>query len=119
MTENGWVDCAHPNRMLEFVTGKTSDRKLRLFAVACCRSIWHLLTDGDIRQAVECAELFADDLLRKDELQVAFGAATIPMQAERDDGRYRSPEGVIGGPATAAYIASFVGVGRYGAADGV
>jgi hypothetical protein len=45
MTEAEWLTCADPEPMLDFLRDKASDRKLRLFAVACCRKMWHLLPD--------------------------------------------------------------------------
>jgi len=59
MTEEEWLACAEPQKMLDFLRDKVSERKLRLFACACCRRIWQLL-QGHNRIAVEVAEEFAE-----------------------------------------------------------
>jgi hypothetical protein len=60
MTETEWVVCTDPAPMMEFLCGRATDRKLRLFAVACCRRLWHLLEDDPDREAVEVAEQYVD-----------------------------------------------------------
>ena len=60
MTEADWMACTNPQPMLEFLRRKASDRKVRLFAVACCRRVWSSLPNEEFRDAVRKAELFAD-----------------------------------------------------------
>ena len=62
MTEADWNSCTNPQEMLDFLrtTGRASDRKLRLFACACCRNIPLLMEHVPSREAVEVAERYAD-----------------------------------------------------------
>jgi hypothetical protein len=76
MTEGEWKTCTDPDQMLKFLRGKASDRKKRLFAVACCRYIWQWITHKSCRKAVEAAELYADGKIAHQELlQASDGTA--------------------------------------------
>src|SRR4051794_14226933 len=70
MTEAEWRACTDPRRMLEALRDRASDRKLRLFAVACCRGMGRLLPDRS-RHAVDAAERFADGQADEAELHPA------------------------------------------------
>lgn len=67
MKEEQWLSSADPYRMLDFVNGKVSDRKLRLFAIACCRRTWPLLGEAS-RRVVEMADAYVEGLVTAAEL---------------------------------------------------
>jgi hypothetical protein len=71
VTEAEWFACVVSQALLDFHGPKASQRKLRLFAAACCRTIWPLLTDRWCREAVEAVENFADGLADKHDFAVA------------------------------------------------
>jgi hypothetical protein len=73
--EREWLACNDPREMLQFLRDKESDRKLRLFAAACCRCSRQLLRNKDHRAALELATRFADGQATGEELADAFQRA--------------------------------------------
>jgi hypothetical protein len=87
MTEQEWLTSTDPRAMLAALLagGTASDRKLRLFACACCRRVWRLLADERSRRAVESAERYADGLADESEMDEAALAAWNAAEGEHPD----------------------------------
>src|SRR3954452_10778197 len=85
MTEREWLTCTDPKLMLEYLRGRVSERKLRLFACACARRVEHLLDDERSREAVEVAEKYAEGQAEEEVLRAAFMAARLAARDCYDD----------------------------------
>jgi hypothetical protein len=86
VTEAEWLVATDPESMLECVEGKASERKLRLFTVACCRRVWPN-TGKHGRRAVEVAERYADGQTTERELKDAEHVASHRPYAGDDAAR--------------------------------
>ncbi len=60
MTETEWLGCTDPTPMFEFLRGKASDRKLRLFACACFKGSSNLPNDKRCQIALSVLERRAE-----------------------------------------------------------
>src|SRR5262249_27532864 len=82
MTEAEWLACTDPLPMVNLVAPKVSDRKLRLFQVACCRPVRHPLRESPFREAVEAGEGSVEGSCsagRLDEAAPAAGEVVTPL----------------------------------------
>lgn len=75
MTEAEWLACNDPRPMLKFLRAKAGDRKIRLFAAACCRRAWHHIKNEQRRHAVVVAEQYAEGTVGEDDLTKALDNA--------------------------------------------
>ena len=57
--ERDWISGDEPSALLQFIRHNASKRKLRLFAVGCCRRVQHLVID-EARDSITLAEQVAD-----------------------------------------------------------
>jgi hypothetical protein len=71
MTEAEWLACVEPKRMLEFLQSKTSERKLRLFAVSCCCRIRISFFNSEVSvRLLRASELFADGMSNEEQMKM-------------------------------------------------
>jgi len=101
MTEADWVASGDLYQMLRSCRKiiRYNPRKGRLFAVACCYRIWHLLADERSRAAVDLAAQYAEGLVSDEQLKAASDAA---QAAHRDAFRAKGKVG-----ASAEWAAEF------------
>jgi hypothetical protein len=83
ITEAEWLGCADPRPMHEAVRGTVSERKLRLFAVACCRGLGPLLKDPRITTGLDVADRYADGAATRADLEAALQGAARAQRAQR------------------------------------
>jgi hypothetical protein len=76
LTETEWLASEDPTAMLDWLrqTGKGSDRRLRLFAIASVLRVSQLLTP-QAHEALDVAERFAEGLARTEDRKAAREAA--------------------------------------------
>ncbi len=84
MTEAEWLECAEPSPMLSSLEGMASDRKLRLFAVACCRRIWKWISHEACRQAILVVEQYADGEATLQECDDAGDAVSLISDTSKE-----------------------------------
>lgn len=93
MTEAKWLSWPDPYDLLEqCLVCELTERRLRLFACACCRRLWHRLEDNRLRVAIEVAEQFADSQATPEELE---GARKMAANALNDYILYYWPDELV------------------------
>jgi hypothetical protein len=88
VTEAEWPTCAKPEQMLGLLPIDTSERKLRLFACACCYRQWQVVSDDRGRAVVEDVERLVDKGVSRqefDELRAAFEVLTEDVYGSSDE----------------------------------
>jgi hypothetical protein len=76
VTESQWLAATDPAEMVDWLdqAGRLSERKARLFMVACCRRLWPQVMGGLGARAVKVAERYADGGATEADLRQAHNA---------------------------------------------
>jgi hypothetical protein len=95
--EHAWIACDDPDKMLRFLqySGKLRERKSKLFAVACCRRIWHLLVDERLQETVAVTEAHADGNMSAEVMSAAYDVGLMGYRAAYEHMMGHPPPEVI------------------------
>jgi hypothetical protein len=107
MSESEWLGCIDPTPMLEFLRGKASDRKLRLFALGNAQALCGSLTDSRSREACRIMERYVDGEATSEECRIAVRSA----HAAKDSAAHEQP-------GSSAYFAAHTAYYAVGSFDG-
>jgi hypothetical protein len=84
MTQVEWLNCNEPQRMVNYLLSRVSNRKLRLFGCECCKRLLPLIEITASLSAIEVAERFAEGTASQIELETAEAEArTALLQGRR------------------------------------
>src|SRR5262245_2263154 len=93
MTEKEWENESDLQRMLVFAHDLSTERKLRLFACACCRTVWELFDPQKGQRAIEIVERYVDGNCTTSEFEAVrqessaiLNEATVQEEQAPDDG---------------------------------
>ena len=87
MTEKQWFKSRDTAALLVQLKDQVSDRKLRLFAVACCQRIAFLILDPASRRAVKVAERLAEGRCTEGDAAVWTAREEAENAFQDDDGK--------------------------------
>jgi hypothetical protein len=88
MTEAEWLACTDPMPMLDWLAGQIpppTERKMRLLLAGAARQVWDQIPPGDLREAVQTAERYADGAATTKELSNARGRYYEAFRSQRHD----------------------------------
>jgi hypothetical protein len=88
LDEAGWTAEFRMTFVLDYLDQQTAfDRRMRLFASACCRRVWDLLRVDAAKRIVELSEAYADGGVAEADLQAANNAPEFgDLDAVREEG---------------------------------
>lgn len=125
MKEDEWCSSTDLASMLILLRARASERALRMFGVACCRRVWHLM-DSRHRDVIDAAERLADGVLSKAEFETIMQPIVdlwVASSDAREDGWQVSHYMTaavreMGTARGACFIASFIarGLARFAGA---
>jgi hypothetical protein len=109
MAKQGQVALNDPWVSLEILRriGNQDHRKLRLFAAACCRRVWHLLVEPDSQDAVLVAEQIAAERAERESKKAKASLKAAEEKAAAAALRLRRTKGTPAGTAAAAEAAKW------------